>query len=73
MPVKVKEVQILHDAKDRKTHVLLPYKRYEELLERLEDIDDMKAIKAAKSDEPNIPWEEAKKKLRKKSFLKYRT
>jgi hypothetical protein len=65
MPYRVKEAQVLYDAKGRKTHVLLPFKTYEKLLEYLEDFEDLQAMKEVE-DEPDIPWEEAKKRLSKK-------
>ncbi|MDP2210050.1 MAG: hypothetical protein Q8K98_14940 [Bacteroidota bacterium] len=65
MNLKIKEAQVLYDAKGNKTHVLLPYKRYEKLIELIEDLDDIQAIKEVEH-EGDIPWEEVKKKLDKK-------
>ena len=62
---KIKEEQVLYDAKGRKTHILIPYKTYEEIVRRLEDAEDLKAMREVE-DEPSVPWGEAKKKLRKK-------
>ena len=62
----IKEARVLYDAKGRKTHVLLPYHAYAELLERLEDAKDLKAMQEAETDEPNIPWKEFKRKISKK-------
>ena len=62
----VKEAQVLYNARGKKSHVLLPYKKYEEILERLEDAEDLKAIKEV-IHEKTIPWSEVKKQLRKKS------
>ncbi len=62
MATRVKEEQILYDARGRKTQLVLPVKKHEELLERLEDLNDLRAMRqmeAAKS----IPWRNAKKKL----------
>ncbi len=42
----VKEARVLYDVRGKKTHVVLPVKMYEEILERLEDAEDIKAIKA---------------------------
>jgi hypothetical protein len=66
MNLKIKEAQVLYDAKGRKTHVLLPYKRYEKLIEHIEDLEDIKAAKEVEHEE-DIPWEEVKKKLDKKN------
>jgi len=65
MAYKIKEEQILYNAKGERTHVLLPYKRYESLIEQIEDLEDVKAAKEVEHEE-DIPWEEAKKKLAKK-------
>jgi len=65
MPYKVKEEQVLYDARGKKTHVLMPFKRYEKLMEYLEDLDDLHAMKEVE-DEPDIPWEEVKRRLSKK-------
>ncbi len=65
MATFVKEAQVLYDAKGRKTHVLLPYKTYEKLLEYLEDVEDVNAIKEVEN-EPDIPWEEVKRRLARK-------
>lgn len=62
----IKEAKVLYNAKGRKTHVLLPYKKYVDLLERLEDLADSRAMDEAISDEPSIPWEVAKKMIEKK-------
>jgi hypothetical protein len=65
MNLKIKEAQVLYDAKGRKTHVLLPYKKYQEVIEMLEDMEDIKSIEEVRS-EPDIPFEEVKKKILKK-------
>ena len=65
MSYKVKEAQVLYDAKGKKTHVLLPFKTYEKLLEYLEDFDDLQAMKEVEHEKP-ISWEEAKKILAKR-------
>ncbi|MDE3058973.1 MAG: hypothetical protein KGJ59_13560, partial [Bacteroidota bacterium] len=53
----VKEAQVLYDARGKKSHVLLPYKKYEKMLELLENALDAKAMDEVK-DEKTIPWEE---------------
>jgi len=63
--LKIKEAQVLYDAKGNKTHVLLPYKRFEKLIEHLEDLEDLKSIEEVRS-EPDIPFEEVKKKILKR-------
>lgn len=63
--MQVKEAQVLYDVRGKKTHVLLPYKKYEKILDLLEDAEDIKAIEAVMH-EKTIPWTEVKKRLRKK-------
>ena len=64
---KVKEptASYIVDGKGKKTAVILPIERYEELLEDLEDL----AVMASRDGEPNIPWEEVKKRLKKDGLL----
>jgi hypothetical protein len=64
--MKVQEAQILYDVRGKKSHVVLPIKQYEEILELLEDAADIKAIKAVMH-EKTTPWAEVKKQLRKKN------
>ncbi|MDD8019276.1 MAG: hypothetical protein PHP42_12955 [Bacteroidota bacterium] len=64
--MQVKEAQVLYDVRGKKTHVVLPIKKYEEILARLEDAEDIKAIKEVMH-EKTIPWSEVKKQLRKKN------
>ncbi|MBI4428241.1 MAG: hypothetical protein HY562_03895 [Ignavibacteriales bacterium] len=40
----VKEAQVLYDAKGKKSHVVLLYRKYEQLLEMIEDALDLKAM-----------------------------
>ena len=61
----VKEAKVLYNAKGRRTHVLLPYKAYQELIEHIEDLSDLAAMKEVKHEKP-IPWKEAKKILAKR-------
>ena len=65
MAYKIKEEQILYNAKGKRTHVLLPYKRFEKLIAHLEDLEDLKSIEEVRS-EPDIPLEEVKKKILKR-------
>jgi hypothetical protein len=65
MALKLKEARVLYDVRGRKTHVLLPFKTYERMLEYLEDLDDLRAIREVEH-EKTIPWEEAKRILSKK-------
>ena len=62
MTLKTKEPQVIYNAKGRKTHVLLPYEKYEEIIEMLEDLDDIRVTKERQS-EPDIPLEEVKRQL----------
>jgi hypothetical protein len=64
--MRVKEGQILYDAQGKRTHIVLPFKKYEEMLRRLEDADDLKTMKEVE-DERSIPWRAAKKRLRKRA------
>ncbi len=52
--------QFLVDEEGRKTAVLLPLEEYEEMLEDIEDL----AVIAERRDEPTIPFEELKKRLK---------
>jgi uncharacterized protein YxeA len=62
MPYRIREEQVLYNARGKKTHVLIPFKRYEKLMEYLEDLEDLQAMKEVEN-EPDIPWEEVKKSL----------
>ena len=62
----VKEAQVLYDAKRKKSHVLLPYRKYEQLLELIEDSLDLRAMREVEH-EKTIPWEIAKRKLKRHS------
>ena len=62
---KAKEPQIFYDAKGKKTHVLLPIKVYQMLLEALEDAEDVRAIQEVEH-EADIPFEDVKRLLSKK-------
>ena len=62
----VKEAQVLYDAKGKKSHVLLPYRKYEQLLELIEDSLDLRAMREVEH-EKTIPWEIAKRKLKRHS------
>ncbi len=57
--------QYVVDEKGKKTAVIIPVEEYEELLEDIRDL----AIIAERRDEPTIPFEELKKKLRKDALL----
>ena len=62
MVFMIKEAEVLYDAKGKKRKVLLPYKKYEELLERLEDAYDIAKMNEVRVQE-TIPWRDARKKL----------
>ncbi|MCD6097406.1 hypothetical protein J7K18_00800 [bacterium] len=57
--------QYLVDDNGKKTAVLLPFDEYEEMLEDLHDL----AIIAERRDEPTIPFDELKKRLRADGIL----
>jgi len=65
MANQVKETQVLYNARGKKSHVLIPYDKYQELMERLEDAEDIKAIKQVMY-EKTTPWTEVKKELQSK-------
>ena len=62
----VKGPHVLYDAHGKKSHVVLPIKAFQELIERLEDAEDIKAINAVEH-ERAIPWSKVKKRLHKKN------
>jgi len=53
------------DQKGKKTAVVLPMEEYEELLEDLHDL----AVIAERRDEPTIPLNELKRRLKKNGLL----
>jgi len=53
------------DQKGKKTAVVLPMEEYEELLEDLHDL----AVIAERRDEPTIPLDELKRRLKKNGLL----
>ena len=57
--------QYVTDKKGRKTAVIIPVDKYEELLEDIHDL----AIIADRRDEPAISFEELKEKLKKDGLL----
>ena len=65
MNLKLKEPQVVYNAKGKRTHILLPYDKYEEMLEQLEDASDLLAMKEREHEE-TIPWEVVEKELKKK-------
>jgi hypothetical protein len=61
----VRTAQFVVDAQGKKKAVVLDYNLWEELLTLLEDLDDTEEIRRLReSDEPYIPWEQAKAELR---------
>lgn len=66
MKTVVKEAQVLYDTRGNQTHVVLPIRKYEKLMELLEDVEDIRFIRAVEN-EKRILWSEVKKRLRKKS------
>ena len=64
---KVREpiTEYIVDKKGKKKKVVLEVDAYEKLLE---DLDDLAAMLSRKN-EPSIPWEEVKKKLKKDGLL----
>ena len=64
---KVKEPATAYivDKKGKKTAVVMPIEKYEELLEDLEDL----AIIASRKTEPTYDWKGLKKKLKKDGII----
>jgi len=63
--VKEPDATYIVDGKGKKKAVILSIERYKELLEDLEDL----SMIASRDKEPNISWEEVKKRLKKDGFL----
>jgi hypothetical protein len=61
-------LEFIRDKRGRKKAVILPIRRYRELLERLEDMHDLYIIEKRRH-EPRIPWEDVKKRLREDGVL----
>jgi PHD/YefM family antitoxin component YafN of YafNO toxin-antitoxin module len=59
------EEQYVVDKEGQRRAIILPIEEYEELLEDLHDL----AVIAERRDEPVIPFEELKKRLRKDGLL----
>ena len=59
------ESRYLVNEEGQKTAVVIPVEEYEELLEDLHDL----AIIAERRDEPTVPFEELKKRLRNDGLL----
>lgn len=59
---KVREpvAEYVVDKKGKKKKVILEVEKYEKLLEDLEDL----AVMVERKNEPSIPWDEVKKKLK---------
>ncbi len=64
---KVKEPATTYvvDKQGKKTAVILPIEKYEELLEDLEDL----AVIASRKTEPTYDWDNLKKKLKRDGIL----
>ena len=61
----IERAQFIVDERGRKTAVILPLRRYRELIEDLHDIE----LVEKRRHEPRIPWEEVKKRLREDGVL----
>ena len=60
--MNVAKESYLVDEKGRKVAVMLPMKRYQQLLEDLEDL----RVFAERRDEPSEPWEVVRNRLEKR-------
>lgn len=58
-------VKKIREAHFKETMVMMPLRQYDALLEYLNDMEDRMAI-AERANEPEVPWAEVKKKLKKK-------
>lgn len=63
--VKEPQAEYIVDKKGHKKSVILPIEEYEKLLE---DLNDLGAA-AMRKDEPSIPWEKVKKRLKDDGLL----
>ena len=63
---KVKEEQVLYDAKGKMTHIVMTIRRYHEILSCLDDALDLSAMKIVER-EKSLSWRDAKKKILKKN------
>jgi len=59
------DVQYIVDEKGDRTAVIMPIEEYEELMEDIHDL----AVIAERREEPNVSFEELKKKLRDDGLL----
>ena len=64
----MKGVSYLTDKKNKKKAVVIDLKTLERFDERIEDLFDV-IISEARRDEPSIPWEKVKERLKKKDKL----
>ncbi len=64
----MKGVSYLTDKKNRKKAVVIDLKTLERFDEQIEDLFDV-IISEARRDEPSVPWEKVKAKLKKKGKL----
>ena len=60
-----KEENYIIDKKGKKTAAILPIEKYEELIEDLYDL----SVIAERREDPTIPFDKLKEKLRKKGIL----
>jgi hypothetical protein len=61
-------LEFIKDERGRKKAVILPIRRYRELLELLEDLHDLAAM-AERENEETVPWEEVEQRLRADGLL----
>ena len=64
----MKGVSYLTDKKNKKKAVVIDLKALERFDEQIEDLFDV-IISEARRDEPSIPWEKVKERLKKKDKL----
>jgi prevent-host-death family protein len=60
--------QFITDSRGKRKAVILPIEQYEKYKQLMEDLADLRAMDERK-DEPTVPWEEVKQRLRADSLL----
>lgn len=62
----MRDEQYLHDEKGKKTAVVIPIEKYEEMLADIHDL----ALIAERKDEPIVSFDEVKKRLKADGLIK---
>ena len=59
------KLKFIRNAKGKVLSAIVPIKDFEEMMDQLQDIEDLALIEERR-DEPTIPWEVVRKKLKKR-------